>query len=48
MEEKKYEVVIKIFVLQLAAIVMILPFIWLVSTALKNPSEVYREPHLTP
>ena len=43
MEEKKYEVVIKIFVLQLAAIVMILPFVWLVSTALKNPSEVFTE-----
>lgn len=43
MEEKKYEIVIKIFVLQLAAIVMILPFVWLVSTALKSPAEVFSE-----
>ena len=43
MEEKKYEVVIKIFVLQLAAMIMIMPFVWLVSTALKNPSEVFTE-----
>ena len=35
MEEKKYEVVLKIFVLQIAAIVMILPFVWLVSTESK-------------
>ena len=43
MEEKKYEVVIKLFVLHLAAIVMILPFVWLVSTALKSPAEVFTE-----
>ena len=49
MQEKKYEVVIKIFVLQLAAFVMILPFVWLVSTALKNPSEVFTQnPTLLP
>ena len=43
MEEKKYEVVIKLFVLHLTAIVMILPFVWLVSTALKSPAEVFTE-----
>jgi ABC-type glycerol-3-phosphate transport system permease component len=43
MEEKKYEVVIKLFVLHFAAIVMILPFVWLVSTALKSPAEVFTE-----
>ena len=43
MEEKKYEVVIKIFVLQLASIIMILPFVWLISTALKSPAEVFTE-----
>jgi ABC-type glycerol-3-phosphate transport system permease component len=41
MEEKKYEVVLKIFVLQIAAIVMILPFVWLISTAVKSPAEVF-------
>jgi ABC-type glycerol-3-phosphate transport system permease component len=41
MEEKKYEVVMKIFILHAAAILMILPFVWLVSTALKTPVEVF-------
>ena len=49
MEEKKYEAVIKIFVLQLASIIMILPFVWLISTALKSPAEVFTEnPNLLP
>ncbi|HBF43317.1 MAG TPA: ABC transporter permease, partial [Desulfobacteraceae bacterium] len=43
MEEKKYEAVIKIFILQAGAIIMILPFIWLISTALKSPSEVFTQ-----
>ena len=43
MEEKKFEVVLKIFILQIGAIVMILPFIWLISTALKSPSEVFTQ-----
>jgi ABC-type glycerol-3-phosphate transport system permease component len=41
MEEKKYEVVLKILILHTAAIIMILPFVWLVSTALKSPGEVF-------
>jgi len=40
---ENYTIVIKIFILQMAAIVMVLPFIWLVSTALKNPAEVFTE-----
>ena len=43
MEEKKYELVLKIFILQIGAIAMILPFIWLVSTALKSPPEVFTQ-----
>jgi ABC-type glycerol-3-phosphate transport system permease component len=43
MEEKKYEVVLKIFILQICAIAMILPFVWLISTALKSPSEVFTQ-----
>ena len=43
MEEKKYEAVIKIFILQAGAIIMILPFVWLISTALKSPSEVFTQ-----
>jgi ABC-type glycerol-3-phosphate transport system permease component len=43
MEEKKYEVVLKIFILQIGAIAMILPFVWLVSTALKSPPEVFTQ-----
>ena len=39
MEEKKYEVVLKIFIIQIAAIIMIMPFIWLISTALKTSAE---------
>lgn len=41
MDEKKYEIVIKIFILHIASILMILPFIWLISTALKSPVEVF-------
>jgi len=33
----------KIFILQICAIMMILPFIWLISTALKSPSEVFTQ-----
>ena len=43
MEEKKYEAVIKIFILQAGAIIMILPVVWLISTALKSPSEVFTQ-----
>jgi len=41
MEEKKFEVVVKVLILHTVAVIMILPFVWLVSTALKSPVEVF-------
>lgn len=41
MLEKKYEAVLKVFVLHLVSFVMLIPFIWLTSTALKAPGEVF-------
>ncbi len=41
MLERKYETVVKVFILHLISFIMLIPFFWLMSTALKAPTEVF-------
>lgn len=41
MLERKYETLVKVFILHLISFVMLIPFFWLTSTALKAPGEVF-------
>ncbi len=43
MLERKYETVVKIFLLHATSFVMLIPFFWLTSTALKAPDEVFTQ-----
>ncbi len=41
MHERKYETLVKVFILHLISFGMLIPFFWLTSTALKAPDEVF-------
>ncbi len=43
MLERKYETVLKVFILHLMSFMMLIPFFWLMSTALKAPAEVFTQ-----
>jgi len=43
MLENKYEALLKVFILHLISFIMLIPFFWLTSTALKAPGEVFTQ-----
>lgn len=43
MFERKYEAVLKVGILHLMSFIMLIPFFWLTSTALKAPTEVFTQ-----